>query len=141
MRTYDLLKSIETVKVRGAWNVGVKTYALELLTYADIAEFASIDELKAACLNGAENWVQYSCGGCALIYDGDIAERLCSPSELKRVKHGGKQPNARETWLDVQARALWQAWAMIVREYKAIKRERREPLFRQASPEVMYFGA
>lgn len=44
-----------------------------------------------------------------LCYDADIAARVCTPSELKR-KHGGAyEPNSRETWLDVQARALYQA--------------------------------
>lgn len=47
-------------------------------------------------------------GGCSLCYDSDIAARVCTPSELKR-KHGGVyEPNSRETWLDVQTRALHQ---------------------------------
>jgi len=60
-------------------------------------------------LNGAQNWYQYSWGGCSLIYDRDIAERLCTPSELKRTKNGERRPNQNEEWLDVQARALRQA--------------------------------
>lgn len=43
----------------------------------------------------------------------DIAELLCSPSELKRKKYGERRPNSREEWLDVQARALAQAAACI----------------------------
>ena len=66
-------------------------------------------ELERWALNGANNWHQYSWGGCSLCYDKQIAERVCTPSELKR-KHGGAyEPNSRETWLDVQARALYQA--------------------------------
>ena len=34
-------------------------------------------ELEKILLNGAENWNQYSYGGCALIYDTDIAVTLC----------------------------------------------------------------
>lgn len=53
----------------------------------------------------------------ALIYDGGIYETLCSPSELKRVtrKDGTlrDKANNRETWLDVQARALFQACNLI----------------------------
>lgn len=68
-----------------------------------------MDKLK----NGADSWGQYSRDGSALVYDDDIAERLCTPSELKR-KHGGKlAPNKRETWLDVQSRALFQAAELI----------------------------
>ena len=70
--------------------------------------------LRKELLNGASSWKQFSEGGCSLAYDGDIAHRLCSPSELKRVygKRGYPREvaNARgETWIEVQARALQQA--------------------------------
>lgn len=61
-------------------------------------------------MNGARDWNQYSYGGNACIYDSDIAEGLCTPSELKRRDYGRKKPNAREEWLDVQIRALYQAY-------------------------------
>ena len=48
-------------------------------------------------------------GRFALIYNGDIAKLLCSPSELKRTRNGERRPNNREEWLDTQARALAQA--------------------------------
>lgn len=100
---------------RSAWDKAVTLYALDLLD--DVQEGANnmerlpIDgaELERWALNGANNWHQYSWGGCSLCYDKQIAERICTPSELKR-KHGGAyEPNSRETWLDVQARALYQA--------------------------------
>lgn len=109
---------------RSAWNRGVKTYALELI--ADLEEraeggYLAEDDLcnprmiQKAMLCGASDWGEYSWGGCSLIYDKDIAERLCNPSELKRTDHGRKDPNSRESWLDVQKRALYQAcgWATI----------------------------
>lgn len=122
MKTLDLLQKLENVKVRSAWNNGVKTYAIELLTYAETAEFESIQELKEAILNGASDWVQYSEGGCSLIYNCDISERLCSPSELKRTKNGLNNPNSRENWVQVQARALFQAWEMIKRVYNEMNK-------------------
>lgn len=64
-------------------------------------------------MNGADGWSDYSWGGSALIYNEDIALRLCTPSELKRTANGSKRPNAREEWLDVQARALYQACARV----------------------------
>lgn len=71
---------------RSAWDRGVTAYALDLLeTFADTSA-AELD--RSALLNGASSWTEYSYGGCALIYDSDIAERLCTPSELKR-KRGG----------------------------------------------------
>ena len=83
--------------------------------YFDESDIESPNLLKKQLLNGASSWQEYSEGGCALIYDSDIAERLCSPSELKKVKGGEREPNANETWLDTQARALGQAARMIIR--------------------------
>lgn len=64
---------------------------------------------EADLLNGASNWSQYSWGGCSLIYDRDIAERTCNPSELKKTRNCERKPNSRKEYLDVQARALFQA--------------------------------
>ena len=101
---------IQSEKTRSAWSRAVQTYALEML------EELESDYTAANLLNGAENWKAYSYGGCALIYDADIAERLCSPSELKKTRNGERQPNGRETWLDCQARALLQAARLIERK-------------------------
>ena len=52
----------------------------------------------------------------SLIWNGDIAKRLCTKSELAKLKTRDgdyRKPNAREDWLDVQARALFQAWRKI----------------------------
>lgn len=75
-------------------------------------------ECREWMLNGAQDWEQYSWGGSALIYDCDIAERLCCPSELKKTRNGERRPNSREEWLDVQARALYQAASRVVNAYR-----------------------
>lgn len=100
---------------RSAWSKAVTLYALDLLKdiqwSANDVERLPLDgaELEQWALNGASCWEQYSNGGCSICYDADIAARVCTPSELK-CKHGGMyEPNSRETWLDVQARALHQA--------------------------------
>ena len=72
-------------------------------------EYGSIQSLEADLLNGAQDWNQYSWGGCSLIYDEDIAKRVCTLSELKKTRNGERRPNSREEWLDTQARALSQA--------------------------------
>lgn len=109
---------IKAINCRSAWRRGVRVYALELLEELEehysggyIADevFTDGKKLEKALLNGADNWEQYSWGGCSLIYDGDIAERLCTPSELKRTRGGEWRPNRNEEWLDCQARALYQA--------------------------------
>ena len=108
----ELVATITATPARSAWRRGVKAYALELIEGVDV-EPASVADLKKELLNGARTWKEYSDGGCALIYDADIAERLCAPSEYAKTRQGGRAPNSRETWLDVQARALGQAATLI----------------------------
>ena len=117
---------LEAKKDRSAWGRGVNAYALELLE--ELRERAAYEgrnpepgkECREWMLNGAQDWAQYSWGGSSLIYDGDIAERLCTPSELKKTRHGERRPNSREEWLDVQARALYQACNRVARVYRSI---------------------
>ena len=119
MKKQDLIRRLEALKARSAWARGVRAYALELLEGYEGEEIAeNWESLKKDLLNGAENWTAYSWGGCSLIYDQDIAQRLCTPSELKKTKGGFRKPNARESWLDCQARALYQACNLI---YRAIQ--------------------
>lgn len=114
-------ETIENAAPRSAWDKGVQAYALELLdNYEEAVKWAedngnAIPRLsESVLLNGATDWEQYSWGGSSLIYNADIAERLCNPSELRRSKGGERNPNSRETWCDVQARALRQASASLL---------------------------
>ena len=97
---------------KSAWSKGVEIYAEELREHL---KENNLPATKENLLNGASSWNEYSYGGCSLIYDADIAKRLCSPSELKKTRNGGRMPNSRETWLDCQARALYQAARIILR--------------------------
>jgi hypothetical protein len=114
--TQAALAIIAASPTRSAWKRGVKAYALEMVE--ELAEQLDPTYSPEKLLNGAKDWNEYSCGGSALIYDADIAERLCSPSELKRTKNGNNQPNKNEQWLDVQARALRQAARLIASAYR-----------------------
>lgn len=130
-RHFDLFESC-----RSAWDKGVRVYADELLDelleairggWVDLDDMGSDKLIRKALLNGASDWKEYSWGGCSLIYDQDIAERLCTPSELKKTRHGERRPNGREEWLDVQARALRQACGRIGRGMKyAIRQQLKE---------------
>lgn len=81
------IKALENVKVRSAWGKGVKEYAIEMLeSIENVDAIQSKEELKKAILNGADSFRDYSYGGCALIYNADIAVRLCNRTELKRRK-------------------------------------------------------
>lgn len=117
----EIRARLEAVKTRSCWDRGVKGFALNLLrSYIDICEYCDnngrpIPELnEETLLNGAADWNAYCYGGGALIYDGDIAKNLCTPSELKRTDNGNKAPNDREGWQDVQARAYFQAYRMLM---------------------------
>lgn len=117
----EIRARLEAVKTRSCWDRGVKGFALNLLrSYIDICEYCDnngrpIPELnEETLLNGADDWNAYCYGGGALIYDGDIAKNLCTPSELKRTDNGNKAPNDREVWQDVQARAYFQAYRMLM---------------------------
>ena len=123
--------AVDAQPARSAWSRGVKAYASDLLDelddqvrhgYTDAEDLESPSLLKRALLNGADSWSQYSWGGSSLIYDGNIAERVCCPSELKKTRGGDRRPNCREEWLDVQARALNQAEIRIRRAVSALLR-------------------
>lgn len=105
---------------KSAWDRGVTAYALDLLDASADSSAAELD--RSPLLNGASSWTEYSYGGSALIYDSDIAERLCTPSELKRKRGGELPPSSRELWLDVQARALNQACNRLLRAYRSALR-------------------
>ena len=111
MKKSVIIKGLMGLKTRSKWERGVIEYALELLE--NIGENEEITENRL--LNGAENWSEFSWGGCSLIYNGDICERLATPSEQKKTRMGELRPNAREEWLDTQARALFQASNKIMR--------------------------
>ena len=127
MTIYErMTKELEARKDRSAWNKGVTLYAFELVE--ELEERAKYEgrnpepgkECREWMLNGADDWNNYSWGGCSLIYDSDIAERLCCPSELKRTRNGERRPNGREEWLDTQARALYQAANRVSSLYRYI---------------------
>ena len=98
-----------------AWKCGVIAYAHELAEEAAGRTWLKTPKtIEEALLNGAQSWAEYSEFGGSLIHNADIAERLCSPSELRRSLYGKRNPNRREGWLDVQARALRQAAIILI---------------------------
>ena len=117
--TNELRKLVAEFKNRSAWKRGVKKYADELLN--NLEEKAQLNgrlpkdekELKEWMLNGAMDCKDYSYAYCSLKYDSQIAERLCTPSELKKKEGGRLAPNRRDTWLDVQTKALIDAYCRI----------------------------
>jgi hypothetical protein len=127
MNIYKQIKNnIKEIKMRSAWDKGVKEYALELLEDLEsnpslIEEFNEGMPIRERdILNGACDWHAYSEGGCSFIYDEDIAERLCTPSELKRNR-GGELPESPCYWINTQTRALKQASRLILRKFRVLQ--------------------
>ena len=119
MKKQELLNKLEKLTPRSVWSRAVVSDAMDLLENAPEELPNTWEELKKALLNGAADWSAYSYGGCALVYDEDIARHYCTPSELRKVTHKdgtiSERANAGENWLDVQARALTQA-AWLIKE-------------------------
>lgn len=119
----DILNVLKEQKQpRSAWGKGVKHFAEWLIEMQDdlTQPIENVVELEKLLLNGAEDWKQFSYGGCAYIYDHDIAKALCNPSELKRTKEGTRPPHWSENWLDVQARALYQACELVKDVFRSL---------------------
>lgn len=108
-------------KARSKWGKAVHDDACWLLenVMENMEDGEEVEINEKLVLNGASDWKQFSWDGSALIYDAEVAEHYCTPSELKKVGFNKgnmgveKQPNTNEEWLDVQARALRQAWWLI----------------------------
>lgn len=117
MKVSDLLNEIKKVNCRSNWAKGVKAYAIDMVKSIEYKKEVSYRFIKSDLLNGASDWNEYSEDGHALIYNGDIAKRLCTPSELKRsTRSNGSlkdRPNRYETWIQCQARALFQACELV----------------------------
>jgi len=93
--------------LRSAWNQGLYLYVLFCLI-PNITDEGEVTE--EMLLNGANDWKQFSEGGCALVADSDIAWLMCSPSERKRLRNGARSPGKHwGSWIDVQTAALKQA--------------------------------
>lgn len=114
MTKQDLFKQIEQWKPRSAWDKGVKGLMF-MLAYDAIEQRKTnieLDDLinivnRPQDLHECARLLSY--GGMLLIWDCEIAELLCTPSELRRNKHGELKPNRHENWCDVQARACYKA--------------------------------
>lgn len=112
MKAKEIIEKLKSLKTpRSAWKKGVLYYALFI-----IHKIESETEIESEkdLLNGAKDWKHASCSGCFYVNDEFIALTVCSNSELQKTNYGKRKPNRNETWLDVQARALFQASQLIL---------------------------
>lgn len=114
MKVIDIKNVIESLPAeRSAWRRGVKQYAMDLLEAIPDFQDLNTENCRETLLNGAGSWKEWAYGGCGLVYDCAIAERLCTPSELRKKRGGELEPSSHESWLDVEARAVGQAASAI----------------------------
>lgn len=130
IRLSDLYKSVAAAKCgRSKWENGKHYLALTIIEMAEEPNaVVDLRDLEATLLNGAADWSAYCYGGGLIVSNLEIAELLCTPSELRRSTAADgslKDPNKRETWMDVQARAALQAW-WLIRDCAATIAEERD---------------
>lgn len=106
----EMKKKILESPAQTKWEKGVKQYALELATEAEEKEYLSEEEFEKALLNGAQDWRQYSYGGCSLINDDEIFCRLFTQTTLRKWLIKGKLGA-----LDLQAQALKEACNLVMK--------------------------
>lgn len=119
---------VNNTKVRSSWSKGVKAYAFDMLEcFEEWRKWneengESVPELdEVTALDGATDWNAWAYGGCGLVYDRAIAERLCTPSELKKLHGCARVPAGAATWCDIEARAASQAWRMIAEAVRVVE--------------------
>ena len=112
MKAKEIIEKLESLKTpRSAWRKGVLHYAFFIMSKFDRETEI---ESETTLLRGAKDWWQASCSGRFYVNDEVIALTLCNNSELRMTRDGKRKPSRYETWLDVQARALFQASKLIL---------------------------
>ena len=119
-----IIEAIEKQEPKSQDHKARRLYALEML--AGLAEnkgavyqWDNLRQNVIDMLNGAENWQQYNDGGCSLVYNRDIAERIMTPSEFKRWENSTSEPDL----LGRQYRYLLRAVSLIKFTYRCLKNE------------------
>ena len=115
--TREFIKSSN--RPRSAWDRGVAQYVEDFLFWLEDYQINErpvdcLEQLLPVLLNGAKDWKQYSEGGCSLIYNKDIAERLCTPAQLRDFRAGVPRMLNLD-WIGIQTRALYHAWLILQR--------------------------
>ena len=108
----------EHEKTKGTYKKAIILYALELVDNINDNHTTTQEQkdniekvwgytLRELALSGAENFEQYSWGGCSLCYNYDILNRLFCPSIVKRYENSDRVNGIH--LLDLQANALAKA--------------------------------
>lgn len=132
-----LMGALMTKKPKsGHRNWAVWQYAIELTdniaTNGDDKKWErwDVDKLRDLLLNGARdydkphdelrNWIRYSEGGGALIWNVDIAKRVCTPSQYKKLENVIGTWEDKHEWIKIQARCLYDAAQLIYKTFNSM---------------------
>lgn len=135
MKTWkDLYEQLdrEHQKQRSRWEKGVFEIATIIVDgvicnndYGDFCLPKTWTETEITLLSGAKNWTQYVEGGCALVYNHEIAHTLLTPAERKRWERNPDfvPGHVKEgmTMLELEIRAAYQAAHIIEKAYQELK--------------------
>ena len=123
---------------RSAWDKGVRDYAvwhildgIRINGFEGEKQIWTTQKIRELILNGAKDyenpnseyraWYRYSEGGCALIYNIDIAKQLCSPSAFKKAEKAIENETSETSWIKIQAHALFHAAQLIYKTFKEME--------------------
>lgn len=132
MKKIDMIKKLEQIEQSqgrlSKWRKGVYAIAIDRLdemddntkiTWHTLLNGALWDDKEANFDNIISACNTYAWGGCGLVYDVDIADLLATKSEAYYSNGNLKgRPNKSEQWLDLYARAIFQAFRLIIRQFK-----------------------
>ena len=133
--TNELRKLVEEIPNTSAYKRGIKKYTDELLdNLEEKSQYyerlpKNEKELEEWLLKGARNWGDYSWRGYSLIYDCQIAERLCTPSEFRKKDGGRLAPSRYKTWFDEQSEALCYAYLRIKDKFRLLEKIGRKNIW------------
>ena len=120
----------------GARNKAVWEYGIEVLDSVatngddENRELWTQDKLRDLLLNGAfdyykpydeqAHWKRYSEGGCSLIWNIEIAQRVCTPNQYKKLEDKINSGDDTHDWIMIQARCLFDAAQLIYQTFNSL---------------------
>lgn len=100
----------------------MRAYCEDFLDFLE--ECDDVDDVTMTLLlNGADDWYQYSWGGCSLVYTYDLAERLLTADEFEQWKNDEflQEKQDGTYFLNLQAGVLQYASSLIIKFWNSVK--------------------
>lgn len=129
----ELRDELYATPAETVWRSGVRSYAVELFT--DVAEArglnifddVTVEITETELLNGADNWLHFSKGGCALVFNEDICRRLYGNKTHEKFFKSKNTSQNQPDWIELQAKALESAAKLVMKTVnKSINKEEQK---------------